>query len=120
MITEKGSLYFPVNVVIIFPRLNFPYFKQSTGFPSPKSNNLIMKITQNNINDLQAELKVVITPEDYQEKVDKELKNYRKNAEIPGFRKGKVPNDVLEQKYGQSIHTDVVNDLIQSSYPGIP
>ncbi|MBT4478454.1 MAG: hypothetical protein HOC66_03500, partial [Flavobacteriales bacterium] len=43
-----------------------------------------MKITQSNINDLQAELKVVITPEDYQEKVDKELKNYRKNAEIPG------------------------------------
>ena len=46
-----------------------------------------MKITQENTNNLQAELKVVVSPEDYQEKVDKVLKDYRKNAEIPGFRK---------------------------------
>ena len=38
-------------------------------------------------------------------------------AKLDGFRKGKVPNDVLEQRYGPSIHADVVNDLIQRSYP---
>ena len=72
-----------------------------------------MKITQKNINDLQAELKVVITPEDYQEKVDKELKNYRKNAEIPGFRKGKVPMSVINKKYRIPILVDQVNKLLQ-------
>ena len=72
-----------------------------------------MKITQNNINDLQAELKVVITPEDYQEKVDKELKNYRKNAEIPGFRKGKVPMSVINKKYRTPVLVDQVNKLLQ-------
>ena len=72
-----------------------------------------MKITQNNINDLQAELKVVITPEDYQEKVDKELKNYRKNAEIPGFRKGKVPMSVINKKYRIPVLVDEVNKLLQ-------
>ena len=72
-----------------------------------------MKITQNNINDLQAELKVVITPEDYQEKVDKELKNYRKNAEIPGFRKGKIPMSVINKKYRIPVLVDQVNKLLQ-------
>ena len=38
-------------------------------------------------------------------------------AKIDGFRKGNVPSDVLEQRYGQSIHADVVNELIQESYP---
>ena len=72
-----------------------------------------MKITQNNINDLQAELKVVITPEDYQDKVDKVLKDYRKNAEIPGFRKGKVPMSVINKKYRIPVLVDEVNKLLQ-------
>ena len=72
-----------------------------------------MKITQNNINDLQAELKVVITPEDYQDKVDKVLKDYRKNAEIPGFRKGKVPLSVINKKYRIPVLVDEVNKLLQ-------
>ena len=72
-----------------------------------------MKITQNNINDLQSELKLVITPEDYQEKVDKELKNYRKNAEIPGFRKGKIPMSVINKKYRIPVLVDQVNKLLQ-------
>ena len=37
-----------------------------------------MKITQENTNNLQAVLKVVVTPEDYQEKVDKILKDYKR------------------------------------------
>jgi trigger factor len=72
-----------------------------------------MKITQNNINDLQAELKVVITPEDYQDKVDKVLRDYKKNAEIPGFRKGKVPISVINKKYRIPILVDEVNKMLQ-------
>ena len=73
-----------------------------------------MKITQENTNNLQAVLKVVVNPEDYQEKVDKVLKDYRKNAEIPGFRKGKTPMGMIVKKYKTPILVDEVNKMLQS------
>jgi len=72
-----------------------------------------MKITKTNINDLQASLKVVVTPEDYQEKVDKILTDYRKTAEIPGFRKGKIPKGMIKKQYGTAVLVDEVNKLLQ-------
>jgi len=72
-----------------------------------------MKITKTNINDLQASLKVVVTPEDYQEKVDKILTDYRKTAEVPGFRKGKIPKGMIKKKYGTAVLVDEVNKLLQ-------
>ena len=36
---------------------------------------------------------------------------------LDGFRKGNVPDDVLKQRYGDSIHYEVLNELIQESYP---
>ena len=72
-----------------------------------------MKITKTNINDLQASLKVVVTPEDYQEKVDKILADYRKTAEIPGFRKGKIPKGMIKKQYGTAVLVDEVNKLLQ-------
>ena len=72
-----------------------------------------MKITQNNINDLEAELKVIIKPEDYQDKVDKVLRDYKKNAQIPGFRKGKVPMSVINRKYRTPVLVDEVNKMLQ-------
>jgi len=72
-----------------------------------------MKITQKNINDLEAELKVVINPEDYQDKVDKTLKDYKKNSQIPGFRKGKVPMSVINKKYRIPVLVDEVNKMLQ-------
>lgn len=73
-----------------------------------------MKITQENTNNLQAVLKVVVGPEDYQGKVDKVLKDYRKNAEIPGFRKGKTPMGMIVKKYRTPILVDEVNKMLQS------
>lgn len=73
-----------------------------------------MKITQENTNNLQAVLKVVVSPEDYQEKVDKVLKDYRKNAEIPGFRKGKTPMGMIVKKYKTPVLVDEVNKMLQS------
>ena len=73
-----------------------------------------MKITQENTNNLQAILKVVVSPEDYQEKVDKVLKDYRKNAEIPGFRKGKTPMGMIVKKYRTPVLVDEVNKMLQS------
>ena len=73
-----------------------------------------MKITQENTNNLQAVLKVVVSPEDYQDKVDKVLKDYRKNAEIPGFRKGKTPMGMIVKKYRTPVLVDEVNKMLQS------
>ena len=69
------------------------------------------------LKDLERKLTVSIPVEDYNSKFQSKLNNIKGQAKLDGFRKGKVPNDVLEQKYGKSIHADVVNDLIQSSYP---
>ena len=71
-----------------------------------------MKITQENTNNLQAVLKVVVSPDDYQEKVDKVLKDYRKNDEIPGFRKGKTPIGMIVKKYRTPVLVDEVNKML--------
>ncbi len=46
-----------------------------------------MKITQNSVDKLNAKLMVQVTAEDYKEKVESVIENYRRTAIIPGFRK---------------------------------
>ena len=53
----------------------------------------LMNITKENLDALNAVVKVDIEATDYQEKVDKILTDYRKKANIPGFRKGQVQWD---------------------------
>ena len=62
-----------------------------TTFADFSKNRANMNITQENIDDLNAKLKVEVSEKDYQAKVQKVIVNYRKTASIPGFRKGKVP-----------------------------
>lgn len=74
-----------------------------------------MNITKEQIDDLNAIVKVAITKEDYQEKVDKILKDYRKQANIPGFRKGQVPMGLIKKQYGKAVLVDEVNKLLQDN-----
>jgi trigger factor len=74
-----------------------------------------MNITKEQIDALNAVLKVEITRDDYQEKVNKILKDYRKNANIPGFRKGQVPMGLIKKQYGRSVLVDEVNKLLQDN-----
>ena len=74
-----------------------------------------MNITRENIDELNAVVKVDIAKEDYAGKVDKILKDYRKNANIPGFRKGHVPMGMVKKQYGQAVLVDEVNKLLQDS-----
>lgn len=74
-----------------------------------------MNITRENIDDLNAVLKVDIAKEDYNEKVQKVLKDYRKSANIPGFRKGHVPMGLVQKQYGKAVLVDEVNKLLQDS-----
>lgn len=72
-----------------------------------------MDITRENIDALNAVVKVDIIADDYQSKVDKILVDYRKKADIPGFRKGHVPMGMIKKQYGKSVMIDEVNKLLQ-------
>ncbi len=74
-----------------------------------------MNITKEQIDDLNAVVKVALTKDDYQGKVDKILKDYRKQANIPGFRKGQVPLGLIKKQYGKSVLVDEVNKLLQDN-----
>jgi len=76
-----------------------------------------MKVSVKKLKDLERKVTVSVPVEDYQEKFNTKIKNIKTKAKVDGFRKGNVPNDVLEQRYGSSIHAEVVNELIQDSYP---
>ncbi len=74
-----------------------------------------MNITKENIDALNAVVKVEISAADYQEKVAIILQDYRKKANIPGFRKGQVPMGMVKKQYGKSIMIDEVNKLLQEA-----
>ena len=74
-----------------------------------------MNITKQQIDELNAVVKVAISKEDYQEKVDTILKDYRKQANIPGFRKGQVPIGLIKKQYGKAVLVDEVNKLLQDN-----
>jgi len=74
-----------------------------------------MNITKENIDALNAVVKVDIVAEDYQAKVTEVLQDYRKKADIPGFRKGHVPMGMVKKQYGKSVMIDEVNKLLQES-----
>ncbi|MFQ3332255.1 MAG: trigger factor [Thalassomonas sp.] len=72
-----------------------------------------MNLTQSKAKDLMATITVDVVANDYTEKVDKVLKDYRKTAEVPGFRKGKTPMGIINKKYRTSVVVEEVNKLIQ-------
>ena len=74
-----------------------------------------MKITKEDIDALNSVVKIDISANDYQEKVDSQLKSFRKQANIPGFRKGHVPMSLVKKQYGKSVMIDEVNKLLQES-----
>ena len=72
-----------------------------------------MKITQSKSKDLTAIISVQVQLTDYKDKVDNVLKEYRRTAQIPGFRKGKTPMEIINKKYKKSVVAEQVNKLIQ-------
>lgn len=74
-----------------------------------------MNITKQQTDALNATVTINVTKEDYSDKVQKTLSNYRKNANIPGFRKGHVPMSLVEKQYGKAVLLDEVNKILQES-----
>ena len=71
-----------------------------------------MKITFDCPDKINGVLTMTIEPADYQEKVEKTLKDYRKKAQVPGFRPGMVPMGMIKKQYGTAVKVDEVNRLM--------
>jgi len=74
-----------------------------------------MNITRQNIDALNAVVTVAIDKNDYSDKVEKILLDYKKKSNIPGFRKGQVPMGVVKKQYGKAVLVEEVNKLLQES-----
>ncbi len=75
-----------------------------------------MQVKVDILEGLQRKITVEISSEQVEEKVLAGLKKAQKNAKIDGFRKGKVPMNVIQQRYGAGVRQEVLGDLIESSY----
>lgn len=71
-----------------------------------------MQIKQSELKDLMATITLTIEPVDYQDDVQKELKQVRQKAQIPGFRPGMVPLGLVKKMYGKGILADVLNKKV--------
>lgn len=71
-----------------------------------------MNITRENIDELNGVIKLSIVPADYDAAVNDVLKNYRKKAQIPGFRPGKVPAGLVKKMYGKAVLVEEVNKIL--------
>lgn len=74
-----------------------------------------MNITKKEIDSLNAVLTVEVKKEDYADKVEGILKNYRKTATIPGFRKGHIPMGMVKKQYGKAVLLEEVNKVLQEN-----
>ena len=74
-----------------------------------------MNITKESTGDLTAILKIEIVPADYAAAVEKQIADYKRKANIPGFRPGHIPTGLVKKMYGKAILADEVNRLISDS-----
>ena len=74
-----------------------------------------MNITQESTGNLTATIKVEIIETDYQEEVEKALRDYRRKSAIPGFRPGKVPFGMVKKMYGKAVLAEEVNKILSES-----
>ena len=74
-----------------------------------------MNIELQKTGDLTATLKIDLATSDYEEKVNKVLRDYQKKAQMPGFRPGKVPFGLTKKMYGQAATADEINKLLSDA-----
>ena len=74
-----------------------------------------MNVTRENIDALNATVRIDITKADYEEKVEKKLREYRRTASIKGFRPGHVPMQMIKKMYGTSVLVDEINNIVSES-----
>ena len=71
-----------------------------------------MKISFENPDKINGLLTIVVEEEDYKNDVEKTLKDYRKKANVPGFRPGQAPMGMIKRQFGSSVKMEAVNKII--------
>jgi trigger factor len=74
-----------------------------------------MNISKHDIDKLNAEIKITLTPADYETRVNDALKKVQRQASMPGFRPGKVPAGLIKKQYGTQIMVDEINKLLNET-----
>jgi trigger factor len=74
-----------------------------------------MNISKTDIDQLNSVINMTIDRKDYEKKVGSVLSDYRKNANIPGFRKGHVPMGMIKKQYEKAVIADEVNKLLREN-----
>ncbi|MFK7756820.1 MAG: trigger factor [Flavobacteriales bacterium] len=74
-----------------------------------------MNISQENLDALNAVVKIELQPEDYKPQYETSLKRYRKQVTLPGFRAGQVPMALVKKQHGKSILAEEINGIIQQA-----
>ena len=71
-----------------------------------------MNIVKNDIDAVNALVSLQVSKADYEEKVEKTLRDYRKKANIPGFRPGMVPVSLIKKMYGKAVLAEEINKVV--------
>ena len=71
-----------------------------------------MKVTFENPDKVNGLMTLTVEEADFKNEVEKELKNYRKRAQVPGFRPGMVPMGLIKRQYGTAVKVDVINKVM--------
>ena len=71
-----------------------------------------MKISFENPDEVNGLLTLTVETADFQDRVEKTLKNYRKKANVPGFRPGMVPMGMIKKQFGEAVKAEEINKLI--------
>lgn len=103
--TEENSLISAILKLFLHTQKHTKYIETENKIVS-------MNVSQTNIDKVNATITVSVDKVDYQEKVEKTLKDFRKRANIPGFRPGNVPLGMIKKMYGKSILADEINKLV--------
>lgn len=74
-----------------------------------------MKVTAQNHDEVSALLTVTVDRADYKDNVEKQLHNYAKNAQVPGFRKGKVPMGMVRRQFEASVSFEEINKKVSEA-----
>ncbi len=75
----------------------------------------MMNITKEQIDELNAVVKIELKPDDYQSRVNEVIKNYQRSVSVPGFRPGKVPVGVIKKMYGKAVLVEELNKMLSES-----
>jgi trigger factor len=74
-----------------------------------------MNITKHDVDSLNSEITISVTPVDYENRVSEGIKKVQKQANMPGFRPGKVPSGLIKKQYGTQILVDEINKLLNDT-----